>query len=112
MEQTLVEKLIEFVENASPVIWEAMYRQVYINAIYQGLAGAVLVCLAVVFFTVFKRTYKKDGFDNDAACVAIILSVASAIVGAAFLVSVIGPMVNPNYYAIDNLLDLVKGGVL
>ena len=106
---TLLQELIAFLKGASPVVWEALYRQVYVNA-GAFIAWAIgLAALCAAFFRVGKFSwseYKKDEYSMyDAG--SVFVYIASACLGfAAFalLVNAAMQFANPEYYAIRYIL--------
>ena len=112
----ILAELVEFVRNATPVIWEAAYRQVYVIAIYQAITS--LVCFAIAWLVIshgsklWNDKPEKQAYHYDAYVawsyiirgVAMIFVILAIIFGS----SVIGPLVNPEYYALRQLLLIVK----
>lgn len=123
----ILEKLVQFVETASPVIWQAAMRQVYVNAVSYLVWGVVFLALTVVAVYVVRRIYrtrheiqaKKEatraaggyyyGRDEDeneiTAILAAIGAIAFGITALGLAQAGIARFVNPTFYAIRLLLS-------
>lgn len=123
----ILEKLVQFVETASPVIWDAAMRQVYVNAVSYLAWAVVFLALTVVAVYVVRRIYRTRyeiqaekqavreaskyyyGRDEDENEITLILAsigaVASGLLTLMLVHAGIGRFVNPVYWAINMLLD-------
>lgn len=112
----VLQELIEFVKSASPVIWQALYRQVYVEALGFILWAIGLAVLAVILFRLAKFAVKKkeeDGYMSDWEILygfCYFFSVVVGIVAFGLLVSVIQHVANPQFYAIRFILQNIGGG--
>jgi lipoprotein signal peptidase len=112
----VLQELIEFMKSASPVIWQALYKQVYIEAAASFLWAIGLAVLAVVFVRVAKWAMAKkeedDGYSDWEIVYGFcyILSCATGIVAFSLLVSAIKWIANPEFYAIRFILQSFGGG--
>lgn len=107
---TLLSKLIEFVENASPVIWAAAEKQVLVSAVQALVWAAVLLSIAGVLAYYARKCYAY-GVDDDfipPAALVCVVSIATGIAAVALALDAIAYILNPTYYAIQNILALVK----
>lgn len=123
-----LQKLIDFVEQAAPVMWEASYRQSYVVAIrdllfFIGMMALAVYCARWYFHfgdlvnVINEKIAQETGWssglktDRENAQLArgIFAFLVIVIVGAAILVvgGVIGRIINPDYYAIQNLIGLI-----
>lgn len=112
MEQVLQE-LIEFVKSASPLVWETLYRQVYVEALGVFLWVIGLVVAIVTLIRLAKWSKQQEDEDTDWEGFDITLYVASALIGVfafGLLISVVKYIANPNYYAIKLILENINGG--
>ena len=118
MEDELLAKLIAFVEQASPQLWAIAQRQVYVNTI-RYILWSIVAVVGGIFFTCLAHNrweaYEEDrkegkwSTDNDVwAVVSAIVAIVSAICALWLWDSLIGLILNPQYYAISTLLNLVK----
>ena len=119
MDEALILRLIDVVETASKKLWGIAYRQVYVTILYDFLWFVLFAVLAFVLYKTFKRYWKeahreKEGrFDDTTGSeIAFVLS-GIGIVFCFFVVftsvgMIIGKFINPEYYAIKVLLDLVR----
>ena len=111
--EDVLSKLIEFVEVAIPQVWAAAYRQVYVDIVLKAVWGTILL-IAAMFLgkaaipgwvaEIVKDTRAMNGFEFTFGIVAAGFSIIAAICFS----SIIGPLMNPNYYAIKVLLALVE----
>ena len=117
MDEGLIVKLVEFVEATSPVVWAAARQQVtvriwqnalWIVALLILLGGSSKVASAAARGGAKETAENKPGF-------AVILIFALGITFSALVLlftvanTLVGLALNPNYYAIEALLDLFPG---
>ena len=114
MGEEVLSKLVEFIESASPVIWETARRQVVVDLV-QSVVWLV-ICAVIAYFSCTKwiphlwrkhKEHKFDGYDI-AAVLLTIGAVIAALAAVGLLTHVVGVAVNPNYYAIRLLLGYVQ----
>ena len=126
MEEEVVSKLINFIESASPVIWEAAQRQVTANMVSNIIWILLLVAVITASVVVAKKLlgtlseYEKhnaeadrfDKKDDEGVAVGFICVIALAVVCAIFLVVLSAQTakmaINPTYYALSNIISLVQ----
>jgi len=112
----VLQELIEFMKSASPVVWQALYKQVYVEALAFFLWAIGLAVLAVVLVRVAKWAMAKkeeDGYLSDWGIVyglCYFFSGVAGIVAFGFLVSALKWVANPEFYAIRFILQSVGGG--
>ena len=117
MDNELIRRIVEFVEEASPIIWASVQRQVMVSAAVNLFWAAVLLIVGIgaLYFTVrcFKY-YKEDIYSNsDWSLWGLISATASGLFFLLFgfcLIDGLSILVNPDYYAIKGLIDLFPGG--
>jgi len=120
MEETL-RSLVEFVKTASPLVWDAVLRQVYVTAVTNfiwllalvvGLVVLVKISLHCRRNYVVAEAYTLDGWDrSDWATTMAITMGGAVIVIVAILIGLtetISRLLNPNYYAIQMILQNLK----
>ncbi len=110
-------KLVEFVENASPVIWEAAQRQVLVNVVRTSVWAVALALVCGVSIYLARKLYKKSLAEesnkksSDLRDASIIVSVSAVLLTGAVIAlvnNVVGYLLNPTYYAIENILSMVR----
>ena len=108
MDETLLE-LIEFIRIASAVMWEAAYRQVYIDAVGDGLFAVILVltCVSLVHVTRWAWNVEDDGWEG-LVVIAGFCAILCGIFAVALAYHAFGKCINPEWHAIQNLIELVK----
>jgi hypothetical protein len=114
MEQALM-KLIEAVENSAPVVWQIAMRQVYSNVAALFLWSIAALITAFLLIRLWKKESIKtrDVYDdsfwemggNIFAAVGIVVSL---IAGLILFTNAVQALINPQYYAIQSLLQFVK----
>ena len=105
-------KLVEFVENASPAIWEIAQKQVVVRAAQTALWAVVLTIVCGVLVYIASKAYKYAANEDDdffAHSVLVgVLAFVSGIVAIGLAADVMGYLINPAYYAIENILSMAK----
>lgn len=114
MNEDLILKLIEFLEGASPILWEAAVRQVWLGALGRTLWALLCggITAALIPFAIYSvRRYRQaNGFNwwDFTAGIAGVLAFAFFLLTLGLLQEAVGFVLNPTYYAIVNLTKLVK----
>ena len=110
----LLQQLIDFIKAASPMVWGIYVKQVYVDAAV-GVFWGIGVLIASPFLTKFAKyafnKYEEDkysGWDMWAyfACAGAVCGVA---IGLVLITTYIKGFINPEYYAIQNILSQLKG---
>lgn len=113
MEDELLRKLIEFIEQASPVIWGIVRRRVAVELVQSIIWLVVCVVGTYLLARLCKNRWEayKENTYSDSDISATLSGVAAAILGVAIpiiLTNVVSLALNPDYYAIRLLLGFVK----
>lgn len=109
----ILEELIELVKNASPIIWDALYRQVFVEGLSYLIWAVFLIFVAVGFvrlakWSALKAKKIKSYLTNDFEIItmfAYAFSVISGFASFSLFVTAIKWFSNPSYYAIKILLS-------
>ena len=112
-------KLIEFLQSASPLVWQTLLKQVYLSAIGDVLFATG--CAAVAFVCWLKASaYRKettdvfteDNWDNHFTLFVWLRSASIALLFVFSIAAYQGAMrfINPEYYAIQLILANIGGG--
>jgi hypothetical protein len=110
----LLQELIEFVKTASPVLWGIYIKQAYVDGIYSMIFGVALLIVGIVFTFVglkYNKIAMEDGGDGvyeSGWIMLIIFGVVGAIAGIVVGCSSIGNFVNPEYQAIQLIIETLK----
>lgn len=113
-------KLVEFIQAASPVVWQTALRQAQTEAITFAVM-AVILLLAACFSGCFacyylKRANSRDSDWNDRRSAEDRMVIQMLISGGCLLLGVpLGGQAfrlfyNPAWYAMKLLLEMVQGG--
>jgi len=108
-----LEKLIVFLESASPELWRILVKQSFVEG-WQAVAWAVAFVLVAVFCLYNARRLGRIGkrdYDQEQTRTfswgGLVIAIAFAI---AFVVAAAGVFYNPEYHAIKEMLELLGGG--
>jgi hypothetical protein len=105
--------LFEFVETASPVVWAAARRQVLVLIIQNTIWATLLLIATGIMARASVWATKEARKERYSADAWVVLTITCALTGIFTLLvtiicinSVIGQVINPDYYAIEALLEL------
>jgi len=110
----VLQQLIDFLQEASPLVWKTLIKQVYVDAFAYS---AWAIGLAVVGFLLIKAgNYFHARFVKDdeegwwiGAGPAYLCSTINLFISFALLVSAIARFLNPEFYAIRYILYQISG---
>jgi len=104
-----MQQLIEMVKNVAPAVWQAAYRQVWLDA-GENLFGALLIGSVTLWAInwVRRRWSSWDNFDYGPAKILTPIGI-SILVGitSSCLIDFVNDVANPTFQAIKVLGDLV-----
>lgn len=119
MDATL-EKLIQAIQNLAPQVWAIYIRQMYINGIvdvFWGIIGIIASILLVVWAKKLwkmraekkkKSEYADTGVEEVFTGVFLCSAALFGSIAISVLMTGIQYILNPQYYAIQTFLSLVK----
>jgi hypothetical protein len=106
-----IAKFIEFVSTASPLVWAALIKQVYVEVFSMVAWGVGFAVIAFYLYRFGKKKQEEDDSDNEPIIViAYIIVAACGLAAFGKLVSAIKWSINPEFYAIHLLLEKLGGG--
>lgn len=118
--ETLLQKLIDLVQQTAPELWRIALRQITVQQ-YQNLIGFILllvfiVCAVLMAVKLHKwrkiktdKSGRADTSVEDLGMTFISIAVLLALISEFYsLMYYIGTLINPEYYAIQVLLQMVK----
>lgn len=113
MDEVLLE-LVTFLKEVSPFIWETLIRQVYVEAFSDFAWFVILFVVCVCFYKLGvygNKQYKEDSHSHweVTRIMCFILSGAMGLVSPIPLVSGIKYLLNPEFYAIKFILEILSG---
>lgn len=119
MTDEVVQKLIEFLQQSSPALWQALITQVYIEGFTKFVWGALFLFFC---YLSFKKAQKKkaqyeseydDGkwMENSVAGILYFAAFVLGLVGFGFVLSSLKWIANPDYYAIRLIIISLRGGI-
>ena len=103
-------ELVQMIETAAPKAWELAIKQVQVMY-YQSLYWGITLTLfgLISSGTIVRCAYGVDkDWENLSILLFLILTVIPLIIGICFFGDLFGYSVNPEYYAIKALTDLVN----
>lgn len=113
MSEELIKRLIEFLETASPFVWQVVNKQVLvltIQSIFWCIVTAVIAFVCAIWAKKEYAKHKEEPQDmHEIYVVFLSIGAAFALIVAFCLASeVVGYLINPDYRAIKIMLDLIK----
>lgn len=118
----LLRELIEFVQQASPMIWETLVRQVYVQAMQSAVWSVFWLLLVGVSVKALAWFNRRD-HDGDLVMVdeygtnaehalGVVFSIFTALVASVLffycVVDFVSRLANPDYYAIQLILEQLR----
>jgi len=115
MLETALQELIEFLENASPMVWEVLLKQVYIDAVANIAWAIMLVVVCILLIKLIKYSHEKMEEDSYSSWemglwLGYIFAPAAGALAFGLLVSAAMRFANPEFYAIRYILYQISGG--
>lgn len=106
----ILEMLVAIVQNTAPKVWEIAIRQAIVQSV--GLWIGFALCLAgfTVTFNLMNKYIKKyRRFEVDSLDIAghIIFLSLTALIGSIFLYEALARIINPEYYAIQIIFEMI-----
>ena len=109
----IVQALISFVENASAIILEAAQSHVLVCIVNTVVWMIPLALLLYPLIRLTRKTWHKGFEDDDYWAITAFLTVIAAVdifVLIILITDVVKYVLNPDYYAIQFLIDMWPGG--
>jgi hypothetical protein len=106
-----VQQVIDAVKNAAPVMWQAAYRQVFIDGFENFLLMVIFLIFARRLYLVGSRYVANDKYPDwgdPIPALCITGTIIATLVSLPFLVCGIDCFANPTFQAIKNLAALAK----
>ena len=107
----LLAELVEFLKALAPEVWATGVRQVYASAASTGVA--ILALMIIAGFVGYGVRIAMEKSDKDPDCIGwafgggLILIVLFVVI-VVLIAQVVPTLINPNYYAIQHLINIVK----
>lgn len=101
----LIDQLAKSLGVAADHVWQVLVYQQYIDGIKQMIIYGVIFCVALVGFLKCLRLVREEEEFWIIGCVLFGLAVVMTFCE---FVSSIGLLINPEYYAIQEILDALK----
>ena len=99
---------------AKEFVWALLVRQQYVEA--AQLAIGVICCVVALVYTIpicskgFNEKYTTGDADAAAAIIGLFVSVGASIYILCGSIACVGRLLNPEYYALKDILNMVTGG--
>ena len=94
-------ELVQMIESAAPKAWDIALKQVYVS-LYKSLFASLMIVIAGISGMVYCHKQRE----SEAKLGVFILMLFALVL---FLSDTIGYWINPEYYAIKSLVNLVGG---
>ena len=116
MVQNFVVALSQTLSKIAPEVWRVMVRQQYAKAVSGVIVPWGLFIITMIYFLIVKKAWKKDEdeSDDDKTARMLLVSVIPFIFGFIFAIwgvvnlkDSILLLINPEYYAIQDLLTMI-----
>lgn len=116
--KSLVVSISETLQKVAPNVWRIMIKQQYVKAAYRTIIPWGICLIFFIYFrTVQKRWVIKTGASQDerscrlafATIVPVVGCLGSGIAGVLCVASAFTLVVNPEFYAIKDLLLIILG---
>ena len=111
--ETLLQQLIDLVEQTAPKLWVIAVKQVYVQAAQSGIFLLVSLIAIPALWKASKAAYleKIQRYSDTVEMkrfffpLGVVMAIVIAVVSTFFLA---GYLINPEYYAIELLMNYVK----
>ena len=109
----LLQQLINFIREASPVVWGTLIKQVYVE-VGQALIWTVVLVISTVLLIKCGNycRHKYNDVDEEGYLFGQLISYAFAILASLYSVtlitSAVSQLINPRYYAIQMIVGMLK----
>jgi heme/copper-type cytochrome/quinol oxidase subunit 2 len=94
-----------------PQLWEVVIRQQYVEVVQSVLIFIFCIIGLYCFYKYFKYRAKDNDYEVECDIVAIIVTLVLAIITLVSTIDLIessGKLINPEYYAIQDITNFVK----
>jgi hypothetical protein len=124
-----IAKLIEWIQSASPAIWNILVKQVYVDTVTSLLVVLMCVVAIVLSWSYYKKVAAKDlekwisykgnsvsdwSFDwDDHIGMVIFMGVVVTLATLTIIImlpGIVGRLLNPEFYAIQFIIQSISGG--
>ena len=100
-------QLVEWLKTASPIVWQAAYRQVYIDGFENILLVIFFITVSVLFLRLATHA-RKNNWDDLGIGLSYGAFGLAALIAIPCLIEVIDCFANPTFQAIKYLASLKK----
>lgn len=105
----ILSELVKFLQEVSPLVWQSLIKQVYVEAVGFLMWGIGLAAICPPVARWAKARLEDDDTDIPAV-LAFICIVIAVLVSLMLLTSAIQHFINPEFYAIRFIVSSVGGG--
>lgn len=109
MTEEILQKLVDFISTASPVLWDVSVKKLYID-VYAQSAFGILALIVFLVLAIKVKKLKKDEFDDHEPELigCYIFMVITSIIVVYSVFDVVMTISNPTYWIIKGMLDLLN----
>lgn len=110
---SLLQELVDLVKSTAPELWRIAIQQVFVQAVGYGLGVVALLAFGLYFLWVAVQIKRSENYsqDEDAPSqygLSLFASIALFSGLLILLYQVLGRLINPEFYAIELLINYVK----
>jgi hypothetical protein len=103
-----IQKLVDAVQKASPVVWQAAYRQAYLSGFEWLLLLIVLIAITTILTKMGLFYHRRDESDDGIGVVLCSIGAGISLIVSTFIVAtVLDCFVNPTFQAIREIKGLL-----
>jgi len=101
------------VKKVAPEVWRILILQQYVKAMKNIFVSLMFFLLTYMYYRTINKWYKKPDYDDDAwiVCCRILPAIAAVLVSIIMIFNIdasIQHLINPEYSAILDLVDMAK----
>jgi len=114
--EELIVRLIDLVENTAPELWRIGLRQVLAVSIQSaiGIVFSVIIAYVCIRIAIWGKKNMPDDYAEDemwqvfAMVFGLVVGVVAIVIAITTMINLISYVINPEYYAIQYLLNLAR----
>ena len=104
--------LIEFLETASPLVWEVAQKQVQLNIrelyLWAALVGVITVGFLITAIVCTARYFRGDSYDGVNSVGTWVMTAIGIMVEVGIWTALYNRYSNPLWYSIQKLVELIQ----
>lgn len=102
-----LQSLAKSLEVPAQKVFEILIKQQYVFAITHTIIIILTTCFMIWIWITFNNLYKKTD-EDEYICIGIVIQIIHLIYVFAVLTPVVGCYINPEYYALKDIIELIN----